>query len=39
MKNHELKPKELQEVNKWVKFYEQFWDNSIDNLDNYLNKS
>ena len=29
-------PKPLQEVNKWVKFYEQFWDTSLDNLEDYL---
>ncbi|WP_298513354.1 helix-turn-helix transcriptional regulator [uncultured Kordia sp.] len=26
----------LKEINKWMKFYEQFWDNSLDNLDDYL---
>jgi len=31
-------PKQLQEVNKWVKFYEQFWNNSLENLGGYLNK-
>jgi len=31
--------KALQEVNKWIKLYEQFWDDSLDNLDNYLKKS
>ena len=30
--------KPLQEVNKWMKFYEQFWDDSLDNLGNYLDK-
>ncbi|MCF7569622.1 metalloregulator ArsR/SmtB family transcription factor [Sabulilitoribacter arenilitoris] len=29
-------PKELQEINKWLKFYEQFWDNKLGDLDNYL---
>ena len=29
-------PKELKEVNKWVQFYSQFWDNNLDNLNNYL---
>lgn len=29
--------KPLSELNKWLKFYEQFWDDSLDNLDNYLN--
>lgn len=29
--------KPLQEINKWMMFYEQFWDDSLDNLDNYLN--
>ena len=28
--------KPLQELNKWIKFYEQFWDDSLDNLGNYL---
>ncbi len=26
----------LQEVNQWLKFYEQFWDNTLDNLNTYL---
>jgi len=29
-------PKQLQEVNKWVKFYEQFWDDSLQKLSDYL---
>ena len=29
-------PKELQEVNKWLKFYEQFWDDKLGNLGGYL---
>lgn len=29
-------PKELKEVNKWLKFYEQFWDDKLENLGNYL---
>ena len=28
--------KPLKEVSSWLKFYEQFWDDSITNLDNYL---
>jgi DNA-binding transcriptional ArsR family regulator len=28
--------KPLKELNKWMKFYEQFWDDSLDNLDRYL---
>ncbi|MDU8885014.1 metalloregulator ArsR/SmtB family transcription factor [Yeosuana sp. MJ-SS3] len=32
-------PKQLQEVNKWIKFYEQFWDDKLDNLDRFLNDS
>jgi len=28
----------LKEVDKWLKFYSQFWGNSLDNLENYLNK-
>ncbi|GAA4268401.1 ArsR/SmtB family transcription factor [Hyunsoonleella aestuarii] len=30
-------PKELQEVNKWLKFYNKFWDNKLESLDDYLN--
>jgi len=30
----ETKP--LKEVNKWLKFYEQFWDDALGNLDSYL---
>ena len=30
-------PKELQEVNKWMKFYEQFWDDKLQNLEDFLN--
>ena len=29
----------LKEVNKWLKFYEQFWDDSLDNLNNYLDNN
>lgn len=29
-------PKELQEVNKWLKFYEHFWDDKLNNLRGYL---
>lgn len=29
-------PVPLQEVNKWLKFYEKFWDDAIGNLDSYL---
>ncbi|WP_406682647.1 metalloregulator ArsR/SmtB family transcription factor [Seonamhaeicola sp. MEBiC1930] len=32
-------PKELQEVNKWLKFYEQFWNNKLNALEDYLNNS
>ena len=28
--------KPLKEVTKWLKFYEQFWDEAINNLDAYL---
>ena len=28
--------KPLQEVNQWIQFYEQFWSDSLDNLDTYL---
>lgn len=30
--------KPLKEVNKWLKFYEQFWNDSLDNLGDYLDK-
>jgi len=29
--------KPLKAVNKWLKFYEQFWDNKLSDLENYLN--
>tara|TARA_R110002049_G_scaffold135233_6_gene294782 strand:- start:473 stop:790 length:318 start_codon:yes stop_codon:yes gene_type:complete len=29
-------PKELKEVTKWLKFYEQFWDDKLDSLGDYL---
>jgi DNA-binding transcriptional ArsR family regulator len=29
-------PKALQEVNKWLKFYEQFWDDKLSALGDYL---
>jgi DNA-binding transcriptional ArsR family regulator len=29
-------PKVLKEVNKWIKFYEQFWDDKLSNLGNFL---
>ncbi|MEM7086076.1 MAG: metalloregulator ArsR/SmtB family transcription factor [Bacteroidota bacterium] len=28
--------KPLQEVNKWMKFYEQFWGDALGNLEDYL---
>ncbi|MGI9552897.1 MAG: ArsR/SmtB family transcription factor [Aurantibacter sp.] len=32
--------KPLKKINKWLKFYEQFWDDALGNLDTYLdNKS
>ncbi|MEW4925693.1 metalloregulator ArsR/SmtB family transcription factor [Algibacter sp. 2305UL17-15] len=31
-------PKELKEVTKWLKFYEQFWDDKLGSLGNYLDK-
>ena len=30
------KAKPLKEINKWLKFYEQFWDNSLQSLGDYL---
>ncbi|WP_034041830.1 ArsR/SmtB family transcription factor [Wocania ichthyoenteri] len=32
-------PSELQEVNKWIRFYEHFWDNKLDSLGDYLNST
>jgi DNA-binding transcriptional ArsR family regulator len=32
-------PKELQEVNKWIKFYEQFWDDKLGVLRKYLDSN
>lgn len=29
-------PRSLSEVNKWVKFYEQFWDDKLNRLGDYL---
>ena len=29
-------PKQLEDANKWIKFYEQFWDDSLERLGNYL---
>jgi DNA-binding transcriptional ArsR family regulator len=29
--------KPLKEVNKWIEFYEQFWGDSLDKLEGYLN--
>lgn len=34
--NADAKP--LEELNKWLNFYEQFWDDSMQNLGNYLDK-
>ncbi len=31
--------KALKEVNKWLKFYEQFWDDSLQNLGDYLDEN
>lgn len=30
--------KPLREVNQWLKFYERFWNDTLGNLDTYLNK-
>lgn len=32
-------PKELREVTKWLKFYEQFWDNKLGSLGSYLDSN
>ncbi len=29
-------PKELKEVNKWIQFYSQFWDDKLQGLGDYL---
>ena len=29
-------PKELKEINKWLEFYEQFWTDKLDNLEQFL---
>ena len=29
-------PKSLQEIQQWLVFYEQFWSDALDNLDEYL---
>ena len=29
-------PKPLKEVNKWMQFYSQFWDDSLDRLGDYM---
>ena len=29
-------PKQLKEVNKWLKFYEQFWSDKLDDLERFL---
>lgn len=31
-------PAPLKEVNQWLKFYEQFWDDSLHNLGDYLDE-
>ncbi|RED46701.1 ArsR family transcriptional regulator [Winogradskyella eximia] len=31
-------PKPLKEVNKWMQFYAQFWDDSLGNLESYLDE-
>lgn len=31
--------KPLQEVNKWIKFYEQFWDGKLQQLGDYLDNN
>ncbi len=31
--------KPLKEINKWMKFYEQYWDDALDNLGEYLSTS
>ncbi|WP_062058111.1 ArsR/SmtB family transcription factor [Aquimarina longa] len=29
----------LKEINQWLKFYEQFWGDTLDSLSNYLDKN
>ena len=31
-------PKPLKDINDWLQFYEQFWDDSLTNLGDYLDK-
>ena len=31
-------PKPLKEVNEWMQFYSQFWDDSLDKLEGYLDE-
>ncbi len=33
------KAEPLREVNKWLKFYSQFWDDSLQDLGNYLDEN
>jgi DNA-binding transcriptional ArsR family regulator len=32
-------PRELQEIQRWLQFYEQFWDDSLDKLGAFLNNT
>ena len=32
-------PKPLKQINSWLKFYEQFWDDSLDNLGSFLDRT
>ena len=32
-------PKPLKEINKWLQFYSQFWDDSLKDLEDYLDKN
>ena len=34
----EAHPEKLAYVQKWVNYYEEFWKDSLNNLENYLNK-
>ncbi len=33
------KPKALETLSKWLKFYEQFWDSKLENLGTYLDNN
>jgi hypothetical protein len=34
----ELRQQGFQELGDWIKFYDSFWNEKLNNLENYLNK-